>query len=163
MTAMNFMHITLHVTDLERSIAFYRRLGFEVMFERDRYEATSMPVFELGDRLEFGGGLQKAAILSLGEHPRATTLLVLVQFLDPPATPKPFKPKQEAGTHRIALRVRDLDGLLAQLREQGVEIRNEPVTEIEGRLRGGLAMRWTLFPDPDHNLIEVMEYQKIES
>lgn len=160
MPVLNFMHITLHVTDLERSIAFYEMLGFKVIFDVSRHEATTMPVFELNDRLEFGGGLQRGVIMSLGDHARATTLLVLVQFVDPPATPKPFKPKHEAGTHRIALRVKDIDGLLTELRAQGVEVRNEPIHEIQERLRGGLAMRWTLFPDPDDNLIELMEYSR---
>ncbi|MGE0384927.1 MAG: VOC family protein [Gammaproteobacteria bacterium] len=158
MPALNFMHVNLHVTDLERSIAFYERLGFRIHYEGDRREAATMPEFELNDRLEYGGGRHRAVLMSLGDHPRATTLLCLTQFVDPPATPKPFKPRHEAGTHRIAFRVKDLDGMLAGLRAAGVDIR-DPVVESEAPgLARGLRMRWTLFPDPDSNLLELMEF-----
>jgi glyoxylase I family protein len=150
---LNLVHVNLHTTDLERSIAFYERLGWKVMFELARRKPVELGAVGLAGGLEHGGGRVLAVVLSLGDDPRCATKIELMQYVDPPATPKPPKPKQEAGTHRIAMRVRDLDGTVAQLRASGVEIRDEP---HEIRSMGG-RQRFVLFPDPDGNLLELIE------
>lgn len=143
MPILNLVHVNLHVTDLERSIDFYERLGWKVMFDLGRHE----PV-DLGS-----GEKATAVVLSLGDDPRCTTKIELMQYLNPPATPKPPQPRHEAGTHRIAMRVKDLDTTLADFRTQGIRIPDEP---REVRSMGG-RQRFVLFTDPDGNLLELIE------
>ncbi len=143
MPILNLVHVNLHVTDLERSIDFYERLGWKVMFDLGRRE----PV-DLGS-----GEEASAVVLSLGDDPRCTTKIELMQYVSPPATPKPPQPRHEAGTHRIAMRVKDLDATLADFRAHGIEIRDDP---HEVRSMGG-RQRFVLFTDPDGNLLELIE------
>lgn len=153
MPILNLVHLNLHVTDLERSIDFYERLGWKVMFDLGRDRPSRLEAVRVSENLEHGGGAVKAVVLSLGDDPRCATKIELMQYVDPPATPKPRKPPQEAGVHRIAMRVKDLDGTIAALRARGIEIRDEP---HELRSMGG-RQRFVLFPDPDQNLLELIE------
>ena len=150
---LHLIHINLHVTDLERSIAFYEKLGWSIMHEIGRHEPQSQPAVEINDRLEYGGGKVKAVIMTLGDHPKSATKLELMQFVEPAATPKPYKPAHEAGTHRICMRCKDLYGTVQDLEAKGIEF---PMKPIEIDTVG--AKRFVLFPDPDDNLLELIEF-----
>lgn len=153
MPILNLIHLNLHVTDLEASIDFYERLGFHVMFDLGRHRASSPVPIRVNENLEFGGGEVKAVVLSLGDDPRCATKIELMEYIDPPATPKPPKPRQEAGVHRLAMRVKDLDGTIADLKNRGVVIGDSP---HESHSMGG-RQRFVLFADPDDNLLELVE------
>jgi len=58
--------------------------------------------------------------------------------------------------HRIAMRVKDLDRTLTDLRSRGIDIPDEP---REIRSMGG-RQRFVLFPDPDDNLLELIEFHR---
>ncbi len=156
MPILNLVHVNLHVTDLERSIDFYERLGFEVMFDLGRHRSTSTEPIRVSDRVAYGGGESKAVVLSLGDDPRCATKIELMQYVDPPPLPKPPKPPEEAGAHRLAMRVKDLDGTIADLKARGVPIDDAP---HEVRTMGG-RQRYVLFTDPDDNLLELIELHR---
>ena len=150
---LHIIHINLHVTDLERSIAFYEKLGFEIMHDLGRHEARPVGAVRINDRIEYGGGRVKAVVMSLGDHPKSATKLELMQFVDPPATPKPPKPAHEAGTHRICMRCKDLHETVAELAAEGLHFPSKPIEiDVIG------AKRFILFPDPDDNLLELIEF-----
>lgn len=153
MPVLNLVHLNLHVADLERSIAFYEQLGWRVMFDLGRHQASRQALVQVNDRVDYGGGSAKAVVLSLGDDPRCATKLELMQFEDPAAEPKPERPPWQCGVHRIAMRVKDLDETLAALRGRGL-----PVPELvsEASTMGG-RQRYVLFTDPDDNLIELIE------
>lgn len=153
MPILNLVHINLHVADLERSIDFYQRMGWKVMHQLSRYEPKPLAPVPLGENLEHGGGTTKGVIMSLGDDPRASTKIEILEFVDPPTTQKPFKPKNEAGVHRIAMRVKDIYGTVAEFRERGIDIQDEP---HEMSAMGGRQL-YVLFPDPDNNLLELIE------
>ena len=46
MSILNLVHINVHVTDLERSIAFYEKLGWKVMFDLVSVEPVSSEAFD---------------------------------------------------------------------------------------------------------------------
>lgn len=153
MPILNLVHINLHVADLERSIDFYGKMGWSVMFELSRHEPRDLDPVPINDKLEHGGGKVKTVVLSLGDDPRASTKLEIMEYVDPPTTPKPFKPKNEAGVHRLAMRVKDIHGTIAKFRESGIDIPGEP---REMKAMGGRQL-YILFSDPDNNLLELIE------
>jgi len=148
MPLLNLVHVNLNVTDLERSIAFYEKLGWKVMFDLGRHEARPI------DEIVRGGSAArvKTVILSLGDDPRRTTKLELMEYVEPPARRAPEAPPEETGPRRLALRVKDLDGTLEELRAAGIEI--DRVHEV--RSMGG-RQRFALFRDPDGILLELVE------
>jgi catechol 2,3-dioxygenase-like lactoylglutathione lyase family enzyme len=152
MGILNLVHINLHVADLERSIDFYQRMGWQVMFDLGRDTAAPL-VHVANSQLEYGGGLVKGVVISLGDDPRCATKLELIANVDPPSTPQPRKPVHQAGVHRLALRVKDLDATIAQLRTNDIRIDDEP---HEIHTMGG-RQRFVLFPDPDGNILELIE------
>jgi len=156
MPILNIVHVNLHVADIERSIAFYDRLGWSVMYDLSRHEAKDMAPVPINDFLEHGGGKVKGVVLSLGDDPRASTKIELIEYCDPATTPKPFKPRNEAGVHRVAMRVKDIEGTVRDLRAKGVPIEDE-IYEV--RTMGGL-QRYVLFADPDNNLLELIELSR---
>lgn len=153
MPILNLIHINLHVADLERSIDFYQRLGWKVMFDLGRDEPSELPHVKTNGGRTYGGVPVKAVVLSLGDDPRAATKLEIMECTDPVTTPQADKPVVEAGVHRLAMRVKDLDATVAACREAGVEIDDEP---HEIKTMGG-RQRFVLFTDPDNNLLEFIE------
>ncbi|MDB5447556.1 MAG: hypothetical protein JWQ97_2873 [Phenylobacterium sp.] len=156
MPILNLVHINVHVSDIERSIAFYELLGWKVMFELSRYEAKYLEPVDSSPLNQHGGGTVKGVVLSLGDDPRQSTKIELMQFVDPPPSARPFKPAHQVGVHRIAMRVKDIDATVAEFRAKGVVIPEDP---HEIRTMGG-RQRFVLFPDPDENLLELIELLK---
>lgn len=156
MPILNLVHINIHVADLERSIDFYGRMGWTVMFELSRHKPNFLEPMAVSPLNEHGGGMVKGAVLSLGDDPRQSTKLELIQFVDPVPGNRPFRPANQVGVHRIAMRVKDIDATVAELRQNGIIIPNEP---REIKTMGG-RQRFVLFPDPDENMLELIELYK---
>ena len=141
---LNVVHVNVNVTDIHRSLAFYRKLGFEVMH-----------VFgdDLETGIELGGRHTRGVVLSLGDDPRSTTRIELLESLHPKAEPQPERPPQRAGVGRIALRTRNLRAMVERLRSEGVEFEGDPwEIDIVG------ARRFALLRDPDGTLLELIEF-----
>src|SRR5471030_2219512 len=71
MAGNRFFHVNVNVTDLDRSIAFYRLFGFEVVFRQALDPETSRRT-----ALAFGRERNDAeyALMRIGDDPRATCL-----------------------------------------------------------------------------------------
>lgn len=135
-----FNHVGISVSNLERSIRFYRDLlGMaviqEVSFEGERYEAI------LGLR----GAKGRIAILRL-----ANLELEFFQFASPAGKPaEPDRPVCDAGITHFAVQVEDLPGMYARLKSAGV-VFHCPPTDF------GCASA-TYLRDPDGNVIELLQ------
>ena len=113
-------YIGVNVSDLDRSLAFYRSLGY----------TDSKPIPETGTLEEARAyGLdrpfrRRGADVALGRGDRH--VLRLVQWLEPfdPAPPYPA-PINHIGIHRIALVVTNLDQAVARLTAQGARFLSE--------------------------------------
>ena len=123
-----FLHTMLRITDPERSRAFYEALGFT--FERDmdivrngETEATNY-FFSLGD-------LESVLELTFNHDGRTYDL--------------------GTGYGHIAVAADDLEGTLAELKEQGIDPEREPYRVREG---GSLI---AFVRDPDGYRIELIE------
>jgi glyoxylase I family protein len=147
MPVLGIYHVNINVTNLDRSRAFYERLGFEVLEE----------FREAGNRdLDEGLGLTRsdtrAYFLRIGSD-RRSTLIDLVEWREP-ALEGSAPPMNHAGPVRIALRVKDLDGMYESLRAAGVEFLSAPraLTDLP------LKPRFVCLKDPDGVLLELVEF-----
>ena len=145
------VHLNINVTDLERSLAFYRMLGFEVMHAFGELPGEESEGSDGG--MQMGDTRVRGAVVSLGEHPRAATKIELLQWLEPETKPSPRREAHAGGVARIAMRTKDLLGFCEKLRSEGIDLELEPQEiDIVG------ARRFCLFRDPDGILLELVEF-----
>ena len=113
-------YVALNVSDFERSLAFYRRLGYTESrplpstgaLEEARAYGLDAPFQRRGAEIAIPGGDRHR--------------LQLVQWLDPYDDEPPYPPPiNHIGIDRIALAVTDLDLAVSMLREEGAEFLSE--------------------------------------
>jgi lactoylglutathione lyase len=124
---MSLIHTCYRITDIDRSVAFYRALGFEEVGRlpiRDEAINVFMNQPEDGDnpRLELTYNVGRTEPYDVG-----------------------------TGYGHIAITADDLDGTLAALAEQGIEPERAPYTVSEG------GSRLCFVRDPDGYRIEILE------
>ena len=125
-------HFAFQVSDLDAAIAFYTdTIGLKLRFKEidvEHHEAYAFLELEGGD-------------------------LELLQRLDEAGRPAAFS-KPEVGppyTPHLALATSDLDALLATVVARGVPVVKGPL-EMPGKVR------WVYLSDPDHNIIEIVQW-----
>jgi catechol 2,3-dioxygenase-like lactoylglutathione lyase family enzyme len=140
-------HIAINSTDLERSVAFYQRLGFRVMAEREVHNEQVKAAFAVPT------GDLRFVHLKLGDAEEAT-LLDIVQWggegtADGDATP----PQHQRGITRFAVLTDDTDAVHRSLSADGVQFLTEPTTVMtpEGGWKVCLAL------DPDGVVVQITE------
>ena len=140
-------HIAINSTDLERSVAFYRRLGFQVMADREVHNDQVKAAFAVPT------GDLRFVHLRLGDAEEAT-LLDIVQWggegtADGDATP----PQHQRGITRFAVLTDDTDAVYRTLAADGVPFLTEPTTVMtaEGGWKVCLAL------DPDGVVVQITE------
>ncbi len=143
-------HINVNVTDFERSLKFYKQLGFKIV--RDLGEG--------GDKhLERGLGFQspvgRAALLMIGDDKYATRL-DLIEWKNPPTEGKPYPHLYHTGINRIALWTDDLQEIYDKLKATGVEFISEP--ELMKNPTGSTSS-FVCFYDPDGTVIELIQFR----
>jgi lactoylglutathione lyase len=142
--ALSANHVGLTVSDLSRSIAFYRDLlGFHVAYERGEVTAEYMPrlVGIAGARLKIAG-------LDIpGLH------LDLIEYLEPKGAPV-AGPTSDVGNVHLGYTVDDLWAAYRALSSAGVRLKSEPVSPTVGPNKGGWAV---YFVDPDGVTLEMIQ------
>ena len=140
-------HIAINSTDLERSVAFYRRLGFQVMADREVHNDQVKAAFVVPS------GDLRFVHLRLGDAEDAT-LLDIVQWggegtADGDATP----PQHQRGITRFAVLTDDTDAVYRTLAADGVSFLTEPTTVMtpDGGWKVCLAL------DPDGVVVQITE------
>ena len=140
-------HIAVNSKDLERSVDFYRRLGFQVLQDREVHnekvkEAFAVPTGDL-----------RFVHLRLGDAEDAT-LLDIVQWggsgtADGPGAP----PQHQQGITRFAVLTDDTERVYRELSANGVEFLTTPtlVMTPEGGWKVCLAL------DPDGVVVQITE------
>jgi catechol 2,3-dioxygenase-like lactoylglutathione lyase family enzyme len=124
-------HINLNCRDFETSLAFYKKLGFEVVMH---FPAASNE--EMGRGLGVSGQRMFGALLRLGTN-RLSARLDLLQWTSP------------AANNDAAAAVQDLGD---RLRASGIAFIADPV-RIE---TGAEPVRFVCFQDPDGNIVELV-------
>lgn len=142
-------HVNVNVTDFERSLKFYERLGFRIV--RDLGEGGT-------EHLERGLGFEKpvgrAALLMIGDDKYATRL-DLIEWKHPPTEGRPYPHLYHAGINRLALWTDTLHETYAQLKAEGVRFISEPQVMTEP---GGATASFVCFYDPDGAVIELIQF-----
>ena len=144
----SIFHINVNVTDFDRSLAFYKMVGFKVVL--DLGEGPN-PANDVG--LNVPNGVIRAALLALSDDPRATRL-DLIEWKQPKTEGKPHPHLYHAGAARIALFTRNIDEEYQRLKAAGVTMVSEPVLM---RFASGAGSRFFCFKDPDGNFLELIE------
>ena len=149
MPVAGIYHTGLSVSDLDRSIAFYRDLlGLELVAQWD----SSQPY--LRTVVGFPDGELRIALLRLpGEAGAAGHHLELLEYRVPRGArgdPRTCNP----GNVHVAFRVEDLDETYHELRAKGVRFKSAPVEVTHGRNRGAKAV---YLLDPDDITLEMMQ------
>ena len=139
-------HVGLTVSDLERSVWFYRDLLGLPVRERDEMK---------GGQLEIVTGVA-------GPHVRIADLdfgnggtLELTEYLAPPGSSVHPRPTDAGHTH-VGIEVDDIDLAYSRLVEAGITLRSEPVTlENAGPFWTGARVVHAL--DPDGVTVELVQ------
>lgn len=146
----SLFHFVLNVSNFERSLAFYQKLGFRVL--RDNRDVVWPPMVaeNFGMRAAQGRG----ALLGIGDGPDHTRL-DLIEWLEPRwAGPDPGGPGREPIPRVIALRTRNVRAAYTDLLQQGIEFvrpprEPDPTVGIESVV---------CCLDPDGTVVELIEY-----
>jgi catechol 2,3-dioxygenase-like lactoylglutathione lyase family enzyme len=141
-----FFHAGVTVSDLDRSLAFYRDLlGMEVSMER---VFTEPYIFEIV-------ALQPAAMrIAYLKIPQSPVIIELIEFQGIERHSGAARPC-DPGTGHFCLYVGDIDALHERLRAKGYASRSAaPVTVTAGPNRGSKVVYML---DPDGYLVELFE------
>ena len=136
-------HFALTVTDMERSQAFYRAFGLELLSEREVEggyveEITGVP----------GAHLRIVHLTGFGHN------VELLQYLAPPGAGR-SRALQDTGSAHVCFLTDDLDAECERLAAAGVQFRSlGPVTTTSGPNKGG---RGIYVEDPDGNAVEIVQ------
>jgi catechol 2,3-dioxygenase-like lactoylglutathione lyase family enzyme len=141
------LHTGLTVSDLDRSIAFYRDvLGFGVS------EKISLD----GAHIEGMTGIQGAAIRIA--HVQAPGHdIELLQYVKPEGRRLSDLRPCDTGASHIAFLVEDVDAVLEAIKAHGFEPMGPPQAPPSGRLKGG---RVAYVRDPDNTTLEFQQLAK---
>jgi catechol 2,3-dioxygenase-like lactoylglutathione lyase family enzyme len=144
--ATGLAHTGLTVSDLERSIGFYRdALGFEVVLEQEKRGGY------LGAIVGYPDAHVRMAHLAL---PGSDHRIELFEYLEPPSAARTTEPRDVGVTH-VCLLVDDLQALYERLRTSGACSFVSPPVEVDtGANRGGSAL---YLRDPDGILVELFQ------
>ena len=136
-------HFALTVADIDRSIAFYRDFGLELVSDREVD----------GDYVERITGVP-------GAHIRISHLsgfghnLELLEYKQPRGADR-ARGLQDVGSAHLCFLTDDLDAECDRLRARGVPFRSpEPITTTSGPNRGG---KGVYVEDPDGNAVEIVQ------
>lgn len=146
-----FYHVGIHVRNLERSIAFYEMLGFEVALKSKLDDPDLHRMFGLK---RFG--LLRYALMRQRNDPNGT-MLDVVEFVDPPSTGDPPAALNFLGFTRLCFHVPDIRSAYQKLVDAEVdffyplEFRDSP---------DGSQLGMLFFRDPDGNLLEIMDWKE---
>jgi len=135
-------HVGIGVSDLERSLRFYRDLlGFTWEHALDVEGEPSDTLLRLrGTKLH-------AEYLS-----RDGVRIELLHFASPPAPPRPERPLNQHGLTHLSFRVTDLDAVLEGLRAAGERILDDTVIRFPEWQSAAC-----FIADPDGQLIELVQ------
>jgi catechol 2,3-dioxygenase-like lactoylglutathione lyase family enzyme len=141
-------HVNINVTDFDRSLAFYKMVGFKVVL--DIGEGPN-PGNDVG--LNIPNSVARAALLSLSDDPRATRI-DLIEWKKPRTEGEAPAHLYHTGIARIALFTKNLDEEYQRLKAAGVVMVSEPVVI---RFRNKAGAKFFCFKDPDGTFLELIE------
>ena len=152
---LQIFHINVNCSDFDRSLAFYKTIGFEEFLDISKADKGRTfgdiglgPLFRLPARLN-----GRATFLALGED-RWSTRLDLIEWTDPVSKSAGPRDLTHLGVARICLKVRDAHALHKALTDGGYDVYSEPgLIEMAGSQQYVFCCA-----DPDGVVIEFMQF-----
>jgi catechol 2,3-dioxygenase-like lactoylglutathione lyase family enzyme len=139
-------HVAINSTDLDRSVAFYTKLGFEALQDRTVQNPKLKEAFAVP--------CEQCRFVHLRLGGDDATLLDIVEWGPPGTADGITTPAQNAhGLTRIAVLTDSTDEVYEQLKADGAEFVTEPTTVMTPE--GG--WRVCLVKDPDGIVVQVTE------
>jgi catechol 2,3-dioxygenase-like lactoylglutathione lyase family enzyme len=136
-------HTSFTVSNLDRSIAFYRDLlGFELTSLAERDPAFSAKITGVP-----GAHLRVAYVRAPGHS------IELIQYLSPPGIKLDLR-TSNIGCAHIAFNVDGLRKMYSELKAKGVHFKSEPLEVFAGPNKGAVAVYLT---DPDGITLEFIQ------
>lgn len=148
----SFFHINVNCTDFERSLEFYRLLGFEIV--NDFTGDASFGEVGLGPVLNLPDDCAGRAVLMMLEGDRHGPRIDLIEWTSPRHEPLPRRTMAHPGVARICMRTSDADAVHDRLVGAGFRAYTRPV-EIT---LGGSIMKIFCAEDPDGVVFEFMHF-----
>lgn len=141
-------HVAINARDLDKSLAFYRTLGFTVLSDREVDNDMVKTAFNVPT------GTFRFAHLRLGDAADAT-VLDIVEWYDPATAPGPAAAvdQHSAGLTRFAVLTDDTDEVYRTLSEAGYDFLTTPSSVLTAE--GG--WRVCLIQDPDGVTVQVTQ------
>lgn len=148
MSITGLVHVNVNCSDFDRSLEFYRLLGFEKAIDvpaqntKEVAAAVGMPPYRV-----------KGALLML-RNARSPLTIDLLEWQEPTDPSPPYPHLYHLGIARIALASDDLDADMQRLKDHGVEFLSEPATVS---IPGQPDTRFVCFKDPDGTVLELVQ------
>lgn len=156
--AVQIFHININCTDFDRSLGFYKLIGFRELTDlaapRDGKAPPSFGSLGLGPILGLPDDCDgRAMLLILGDSTWATRI-DLIEWRHPRRTARVKRTMSDPGVGRICLKVRDAAALHRDLVAAGFRPFTEPrVSEL-----GGTPFWVFCCEDPDGTVMEFMQF-----
>lgn len=155
-----FFHININCTDFDRSLAFYRLIGFEVVLDFASAPGSHRTFGQVGLGPILGLPADcdgRAALLTLS-HERGAMRLDLIEWRSPRVPRRRRENLAEPGMARICLKTTDADAVHARLVEAGHATYSEPIQVS----LGGSLIKVFCVEDPDGVVIEFMQFLGVD-
>ena len=136
-------HIGISVTNMEKSLKFYRDLlGFKIEREMD----------ESGSHLDNMLSLKNVNVktIKMSIDGKGGTLVELLQFFSHAKKPEDSEITR-IGTSHFALTVNNLDEIYEKFKKEGIKFNSSPQTSPDGYAKVAFCL------DPDNTLIELVQ------
>lgn len=148
----SFFHINVNCTDFERSLAFYRLIGFEIVneFSGD----ASFGEVGLGPVLRLPEDCAARAVLMKLRGDRHGPRLDLIEWKTPLEPAPPSRTLAQPGIGRICLRTFDAQAVHERLSRAGHICYTPPASIV----LGGSVISVFCAEDPDGVVIEFMQF-----
>ena len=153
--ALQIFHVNVNCSDFDRSLAFYKTIGFTEYLDFSAADAGRTfgdiglgPLFRLPARIH-----GRATFLVLGDDPWSTRL-DLIEWKDPASATAPKRDLTTLGIARICLKIRNAQALHDALKAGGYDVYSEP-----GLIDMGGSRQYVFCcADPDGIVIEFMQF-----
>jgi catechol 2,3-dioxygenase-like lactoylglutathione lyase family enzyme len=132
-------HVSFTVGDIERSVGFYARFGFEPF---KRYVSA-------GPEVDSGADTERADMdIQWLKHPLGGPMLELIRYVHHPSGRAAHNSK--VGAAHLCFAIDDVFGAYAEMAREGVTFLSEPNEDEFG-------VRWVYLRDPDGNAVELIQ------
>lgn len=155
----HIFHANINVSNFERSLEFYKMLGFRVALDlgecggKEVEKGLNIPPSKSSGADKTPNAWGRAAILALGEGDKAA-LIDLIEWTKPKTDGKPYPNLYHTGIARLCLKTKNLRKVYEDLKAKGVNFLSEPQV---GCSHPKFKPLYVMFTDPDGTFLELFE------